>query len=893
MHASDPVLAEAGMRLPALRGGEPEGGAEAEFTRALVEASRSRKSWRERLQWIRDRFSDSAFAPTPGQLATVAVYLRFLATGELRCQEDGRHYRPKHHAEAALQIETALERLSTPETAWIVRRIYPYLPSWNEEFRRSEPLTRIRDIAHRNDIPSELKQEIKHRLQNKLHRCAGPEDLLTAEEILGRITAAGAGYPPAFVQEFEVFHGELQEFFNATALEARLRALARSFDAAVVEAVSGFLALKAEGPVSDGQLLDLLERLTALRQLFAEKGDQESPQRRSQLRLADIGLEDYAFALLSECSNRLQDLAGPGAWAGLLRALAAALDNLRLSLIEPEECTALRSEVTAWAGNFHAQDRFHLLRLVATLSRARRLAETYTDRINHLFLRRAEELGRALEIEERAIKVFSEGDIRGHVLFQLSRLVDAGLQVLRQALRLPPWEAIVPGEASGTLAYAATLAEVEGAKGPLLLLLEQADGDADIPACVAGIALVHPLPLLSHLGVRARQARLPFAACAEREHLKDFERFVGKLVRLRVTTDGLSLQEAAQGARGATGAGSTRTPVSLPEPLLTAGAGALPLDQASPATCGAKAAGARRLLELAEQSGGLFRAPRGLALPFGVMEQCLDGAPAIHREYLALLGRLPNTPTGELEALLQRLRELVRALPVPDQIGTTVTAFFGRDARLAVRSSANGEDLEHLAGAGLYESVVNVPPGAAPAAITRVWASLWTRRAAMSRMQAGIAHSSICMAVLLQELVAPELSFILHTVNPLTGNPDEALVELAVGLGEALASSSIPGTPYRMVCQRKAGVITLSACASFSVALRPSRDNGTDGLIRERLDYSRVPLSTDAAAAQHLGRRLANIATFLEERLGRPQDVEGVYSGDEVYVVQTRPQQGL
>ena len=308
------------MRLPALRGGEPEWGAEAEFTRALVEASRSRKSWRERLQWIRDRFSDSAFAPTPGQLATVAVYLRFLATGELRCQEDGRHYRPKHHAEAALQIETALERLSTPETAWIVRRIYPYLPSWNEEFRRSEPLTRIRDIAHRNDIPSELKQEIKHRLQNKLHRCAGPEDLLTAEEILGRITAAGAGYPPAFVQEFEVFHGELQEFFNATALEARLRALARSFDAAVVEAVSGFLALKAEGPVSDGQLLDLLERLTALRQLFAEKGDQESPQRRSQLRLADIGLEDYAFALLSECSNRLQDLAGPGAWAGLLRA---------------------------------------------------------------------------------------------------------------------------------------------------------------------------------------------------------------------------------------------------------------------------------------------------------------------------------------------------------------------------------------------------------------------------------------------------------------------------------------------------------------------------------------------------------------------------------------------
>jgi hypothetical protein len=30
-----------------------------------------------------------------------------------------------------------------------------------------------RDIAHRNDIPKDLKDEIKHTLQNKLHRSAG------------------------------------------------------------------------------------------------------------------------------------------------------------------------------------------------------------------------------------------------------------------------------------------------------------------------------------------------------------------------------------------------------------------------------------------------------------------------------------------------------------------------------------------------------------------------------------------------------------------------------------------------------------------------------------------------------------------------------------------------
>jgi ATP-dependent Clp protease ATP-binding subunit ClpA len=34
----------------------------------------------------------------------------------------------------------------------------PSLPSFKSEFTASVPLTRIRDIAHRNDIPRDLKQ---------------------------------------------------------------------------------------------------------------------------------------------------------------------------------------------------------------------------------------------------------------------------------------------------------------------------------------------------------------------------------------------------------------------------------------------------------------------------------------------------------------------------------------------------------------------------------------------------------------------------------------------------------------------------------------------------------------------------------------------------------------
>ena len=59
---------------------------------------------------------------------------------------------------------------------------------------------------------------------------------------------------------------------------------------------------------------------------------------------------------------------------------------------------------------------------------------------------------------------------------------------------------------------------------------------------------------------------------------------------------------------------------------------------------------------------------------------------------------------------------------------------------LAVRSSANVEDLAGMSAAGLYESVVGVPAadqGAVSKAVGAVWASLYSRRAVMARRCGG------------------------------------------------------------------------------------------------------------------------------------------------------------
>ena len=155
-------------------------------------------------------------------LASVSIYLAFLSSWKLACEEDGGHHRPNHHASEARRLDAALSNLTKDaeniqrNVPCIVRRIYPLLHSYIDKFTVAVPLTRTRDIAHRSDIPHDIKQQINHSLQNKLYRCAGPEDLETSRRVLEQLQKGG--YSQAFVDQLKIFHEELRDFFNASSL---------------------------------------------------------------------------------------------------------------------------------------------------------------------------------------------------------------------------------------------------------------------------------------------------------------------------------------------------------------------------------------------------------------------------------------------------------------------------------------------------------------------------------------------------------------------------------------------------------------------------------------------------------------------------------------------------
>ena len=99
---------------------------------------------------------------------------------------------------------------------------------------------------------------------------------------------------------------------------------------------------------------------------------------------------------------------------------------------------------------------------------------------------------------------------------------------------------------------------------------------------------------------------------------------------------------------------------------------------------------------------------------------------------------------------------------------------------------ANAEDLPGLSFAGQQETFLNVTGAdAVVAAVKNCWASLWTAQAISYRHQNGIARDSVAMAVVAQIMVPSQVSGILLTANPATGERSEMIINASFGLGEA------------------------------------------------------------------------------------------------------------
>lgn len=279
--------------------------------------------------------------------------------------------------------------------------------------------------------------------------------------------------------------------------------------------------------------------------------------------------------------------------------------------------------------------------------------------------------------------------------------------------------------------------------------------------------------------------------------------------------------------------------------------------EAEPDALGGKAASLDRLGRFG------FRIPPGFCLTTAAFRAQLAASP----EAGAIAARL--AASGDV-GLGRALAELLTATPLAPAISAPLAAALdrvedealarsGRPARLAVRSSAIGEDGFAASYAGLHETELDRTVDEVDGAVRRCWASLWSAPALAYRARRGLALDGAAMAVVVQELVPADAAAVAFTQHPVTGRTDQLVLTAVRGLGDAMVSGTV--TPDTYIVRRDDRSV---------LELTPGDD---------------VERPLDAAALD----ALVDLVLAVEARYGATVDVEAAMAGGAWYLLQARP----
>jgi pyruvate,water dikinase len=200
-----------------------------------------------------------------------------------------------------------------------------------------------------------------------------------------------------------------------------------------------------------------------------------------------------------------------------------------------------------------------------------------------------------------------------------------------------------------------------------------------------------------------------------------------------------------------------------------------------------------------------------------------------------------------------------------------------------VRSSATAEDLPDLSFAGQQDTFLNVRGKAAVLeAIRRCWASLWTPRAIAYRMQMNVNQRAVAMGVVVQVMVPADVSGILFTANPATGNRSELVVNASFGLGQAVVGGDV--TPDTYVLDRDSLKTKECLIGGKEQMIVPAVEQGT--MTQSVPEGKRHEPTLSPEILSELASRSLDAETLFD---GRPQDIEWAVADGKVWLLQSRP----
>jgi pyruvate, water dikinase len=301
-----------------------------------------------------------------------------------------------------------------------------------------------------------------------------------------------------------------------------------------------------------------------------------------------------------------------------------------------------------------------------------------------------------------------------------------------------------------------------------------------------------------------------------------------------------------------------------------------------------------KLARLGELRARGVRVPDGFVLPVAAFDVFV--AP-VRAELEAVLRETPADVAAS-ERLAQAARAIVEQQPYPPELEGRIRealAELGRrtgrgdDLATAVRSSGVHEDSEAASFAGQFDTYLGMRSAEAVLEhVRRCWASQYTTRALEYRRRRGLPLDAHGIAVGVMQLVEARSAGVTFTLNPITGDRGQAVVEANWGFGESVVSGAV--IPDHFLVSKADGAVLEQRIATkerWSVF-----DEGARRVVERPAPATQARQPCLSVAEVQL---LVRLAVEIEAREGRPQDVEWAIDArlpfpDNVYILQHRPE---
>ncbi|MDJ0761474.1 MAG: PEP/pyruvate-binding domain-containing protein [Myxococcota bacterium] len=231
-------------------------------------------------------------------------------------------------------------------------------------------------------------------------------------------------------------------------------------------------------------------------------------------------------------------------------------------------------------------------------------------------------------------------------------------------------------------------------------------------------------------------------------------------------------------------------------------------------------------------------------------------------------------------SLSASVKQAIEAAPLPHDLLEAINAQYDRlakrsdkDLPLAVRSSAQGEDLPGYSCAGMYKTLLGVSGENLAAGYKKVVASKYEARAIMYRLKYGIRDDDMAMCVGCMPLVSARCGGIAHSRNPLDIGDRRIMIHSVFGLPGPVTDGTAESDLIIISRDKQLAIEALAAVTKTHQVIYDAETGVQQvALPPEQQQKS----SLDAASALALGRQLL----MLEEYFGTPQDVEWAQNQD-------------